>query len=541
MPSLCKRRDLRPVAAVGLWLLTAATACGDLSRRKPGDESVSVPLDAPTPTPKAAPPSSKPVAPPPHADAAVAAKPTAAPAPLTPRLEIPVEARALSRAFANVAKAMAPSVVRIDVEVAHPDRSESDEPTADALPPELRRFFRFGEPAEPYPQHGTGSGVVLDGAGNIVTNRHVVSKASKVSVTFSDGFEVSAHVVGLDQQTDVAVVRLDKIPKGLTAARIGDSEKLDVGEWVLAVGSPLGLDQTVTAGIISGKGKVGRYVQMSGERVRNYIQTDAKINPGNSGGPLVNLGAEVVGINTLINTGPGGAYGFAIPISQVRRVVDALIKDGRVRYPFLGVILGDLKDLNQEQQVALSRGGNAPTTGAYVNGLSPSSPAATSGLHAGDVIVGLDGQRIENAGDVVDYIATQAIGIKVQVQFVRAGKKSAVPVVLGELPGGETIDATAEDTGLGLALQTVTPALAESLGLKRDVRGAVIVEVAPGSPADKAGLSAGEIVVEVNRKATPSAEDALAALRGRGKKGAHLLRVRGPAGARFVTLEKASK
>jgi serine protease Do len=546
-------RSPRGVVAAGLILLATTAACNNPSRHKPGDESVSVPLDQPT-SPPSSPPPSPPISPPtarvapnpaappaPQANGgatAPVAKPAAPAAPLTPRLEIPAEARALSRAFANVAKAMAPSVVRIDVEVAHPDRNDGDEPTADTLPPELRRFFRFGEPGEPSPQHGTGSGVVLDGAGNIVTNRHVVSKASKVSVTFSDGSEISAHVVGLDQQTDVAVVRLDKIPRGLTAARIGDSEKLDVGEWVLAVGSPLGLDQTVTAGIISGKGRVGRYVQMSGERVRRYIQTDAKINPGNSGGPLVNLGAEVVGINTLINTGPGGAYGFAIPINQVRRVADALIKDGRVRYPFLGVLLGDLKELNLEQQAVLNRAGNAPGTGAYVSGLSPSSPASVSGLRVGDVIVGLDSQSIEGSGDVVDYIAAQSIGAKVQIHYVRQGKKAAVGVVLAELPGSETVEAAAEDSGLGLALQTVTPSLAESLGLKRVLRGAAIVDVVPGSPAEKAGLSAGEIVIEVDRKSTPSAEDALAALR-TSRKGGHLLRIRGPAGARFVTLDKA--
>src|SRR5262249_14537051 len=158
-----------------------------------------------------------------------------------------------------------------------------------------------------------------------VTNRHVVQNATSVKVTLIDGRELDARTVGTDAETDVAVIRLDKPPPDLTAARLGDSEKLEVGEWVLAIGSPLGLDQTVTAGIVSGKGRVGHHVQMSGGRVRHYIQTDAKINPGNSGGPLVNLSAEVVGINTLINTGPGGAYGFAIPINQVRTVAEKLL------------------------------------------------------------------------------------------------------------------------------------------------------------------------------------------------------------------------
>jgi serine protease Do len=542
--------------ALTLAALASTVSCRGLAHRQPGDESVSVPLDGSTAAPPARPPSGSsgasksPASPKPQPRFDAGAPPAvgkngtpapAAPAPLTARLEIPAEARALSRAFSNVAKAMAPSVVRVDVEVAHPDRDDDgDDDGVQRLPPGLRKFFQFGEPGDMPPQKGTGSGVLLDGAGNIVTNRHVVSKATKVSVTFSDGTELPAHVVGADQQTDVAVVRLDKPPAaGLVAARLGDSDKLDVGEWVLAVGSPLGLDQTVTAGIVSGKGKVGRHVQMSGERVRSYIQTDAKINPGNSGGPLVNLGAEVVGINTLINTGPGGAYGFAIPINQVRRVAQALIKEGRVRYPYLGVLLGDLKELAPEARAALKKGGGVPAAGAYVSGLTPGSPAVMAGLRPGDVIVAIDGRPMESAGDVVDYVSAQAIGGQVKIDYVRDGKKTTIGAVLGELPGGDLATAGAGESVAGLALQTVTPPLAESLGLKRDVKGAAITEVAPGGAAEKAGLQAGEVIVEVDRRPTPTAEDALKALRGQ-RKGGHLLRVRSPAGARFVTLESSS-
>ena len=545
-------RGVLAVAVSGVAVLSSGVACRGLAHRQPGDESVSVPLDGSTASPSAPSPSGSPgpskiagsPAPAPRFDAGAppaagknAATPPSAPAPLTARLEIPAEARALSRAFSNVAKAMAPSVVRVDVEVAHPDRDDEGDEGVEKLPPGLRKFFQFGEPGDMPPQKGTGSGVLLDGAGNIVTNRHVVSKATKVSVTFSDGTELPAHVVGADQQTDVAVVRLDKPPAaGLVAARLGDSDKLDVGEWVLAVGSPLGLDQTVTAGIISGKGKVGRHVQMSGERVRSYIQTDAKINPGNSGGPLVNLGAEVVGINTLINTGPGGAYGFAIPINQVRRVAQALIKEGRVRYPYLGVLLGDLKELAPEPRAALKKAGGVPAAGAYVSGLTPGSPAVMAGLRPGDIIVAIDARPMESAGDVVDYVSAQAIGGHVKIDYVRDGKKATIAAVLGELPGGDLAAAGVEEGIAGLALQTVTPPLAESLGLKRDVKGAAITEVAPGSAAEKTGLQAGEVIVEIDRRPTPTAEDAFKALRGQ-RKGGHLLRVRSPAGARFVTLD----
>ena len=546
--------------ALGALLIVAVTGgwtCSDLTKHKPGDESVPVPVDrpagaanAPAKTPPAAPAGKgKDGAGPGGATGATLlptpAQPQIPVAPLTPKTDPPTEARALSRAFSNVARALGPSVVRVDVEVAHPDPDEDSGRSGidpSDLPPQLRRFFDFGQPSDPGPQHGTGSGIVLDGAGDIVTNRHVVSRATKVSITLADGRELSAKVIGTDSQTDVAVVRLDKPPAGLVAARLGDSDKLDVGEWVLAVGSPLGLDQTVTAGIVSGKGRVGRRVQMSGERVRSYIQTDAKINPGNSGGPLVNLGAEVVGINTLINTGPGGAYGFAIPINQVRRVAEALIKDGRVRYPYLGVMVGDVRDIEADKRAALAKSGPVPIAGAYVSDVTPGSPAVRAGLRAGDVILELDGVKIETAGDVIDYVSSRAIATKVQVGILRDGKKVGAAVVLAELPdrGGGRGDDGNGDAGFGLSLQTMTPRLAESLGFPGSVKGAVVVEVAPGSVAEKAGVAVGDLIVEIDRKAVVGADEARTALRAP-RKGGHLLRVRGQAGVRFITLAEAVK
>src|SRR4051794_16397763 len=270
-----------------------------------------------------------------------------APAPVTPKTQTPSEARALSRSFSTVAKALAPSVVRIDVESEQPRVARNDRRQQQQVPPELERLFErfFGDQFDfPPPgggggpgMKGTGSGVVLDTSGFILTNSHVVENAAKLTVSFSDGREFSAKVVGRDPDTDVAVVKLEKAPSNLVAARIGDSSKMEVGEWVLAIGSPLGLDQSVTAGIVSGKGHVGAHVQMSGRRMREYLQTDAKINPGNSGGPLVNLDGEVVGINPLINMGPGGAYGFAIPINQASRVAKVLLTEGKMRHAFLGV------------------------------------------------------------------------------------------------------------------------------------------------------------------------------------------------------------
>jgi serine protease Do len=451
---------------------------------------------------------------------------------VTPKTEAPSEARVLSSAFSAAARALAPSVVRIDVEIDHPRVAQRDD-GAD-MDPFLRRFFQFGPgmPEQtPGPQRGTGSGVLMDGKGSIVTNRHVVSGATRLKVTFNDGREFTAKTIGADAETDVAVIRLEKPPADLVAARLGDSEKLDVGEWVLAVGSPLGLDQTVTAGIVSGLGKVGRHVQMSGGRVRQYIQTDAKINPGNSGGPLVNLSAEVVGINTLINTGPGGAYGFAIPINQVRTVTTSLLKEGRVRYAYLGVLVGDIdsKDPNRKAQLP------GIEHGAYVNQVTPGGPAARAGLLPGDVITELDGHKIEAAGDVIEYVSTRTIGSRVSVGLVRGGKPQKVAVELGELPSldGRTGGAPAQK--LGIALQTLTPELAQSMGIEPGARGAVVAEVAPGGPAAAAGVREGDVILEVDRQRITTAEEAAAAL-APARSGGHLVRIRGASGTRFITL-----
>jgi serine protease Do len=474
----------------------------------------------------------------------------AGPAAVTPKTETPNEARVLSRAFSSVAKALGPSVVRIEVEVGGPGAGhggrhgfsppggDDDNDGGGNVPPFFRHFFEFG-PNEgmpgpsPGPSHGVGSGFILDTNGNIVTNRHVIQGASKVTVTMNDGKEYPAQVVGKDAQTDVAVVRLEKPPGGLTAARLGDSEKLEVGEWVVAVGSPLGLEQTVTAGIVSGKGRPGRHVQMSGKRVRGYIQTDAKINPGNSGGPLVNLDGEVIGVNTLIQVGAGGSYGFAIPVNEVRRVAQMLLKDGRVRYPYLGIMLTDVKDLNDAQKAKLGRA--VPAAGAYVAELTPGAPAGKAGIRPGDVIIAIDSQRVGGSSDVVDYVSAQNIGNKVTLSFVRDGHSVTMPVTLGELPDEDARQPEAPGK-IGLALQTLSPDVADSLGIDRGTKGAVITDVLSGSPAENAGLKPGDVIVEADRRPVASAEDAIEALR-TGTKGAHLLRVRSPNGTRFVTIK----
>ncbi len=472
----------------------------------------------------------------------------AAGAAVTPKTEAPNEARALSHAFSNVAKALAPSVVRIEVEVAGPHGGghgrmqapdEGDDDNNNDVPPMFRHFFQFGPGGgmpEPGPTHGVGSGFIIDTNGDIVTNRHVVQGATKVTVTMNDGKEYTAHVVGKDAQTDVAVVRLEHPPSNLVVARLGDSDKLEVGEWVVAVGSPLGLEQTVTAGIVSGKGRPGRHVQMSGRRVRGYIQTDAKINPGNSGGPLVNLEGEVVGVNTLIQVGAGGAYGFAIPVNEVRRVAQALVKEGRVRYAYLGLMLTDVKDLNDQQKAKLGK--TVPQNGAFVAETTPGGPAGKAGMRPGDVITEVNNQKIQGAGDVVDYVSTQPIGARVLLHYVREGRPSETQVALGELPDEDARAENGQAQGkLGMALQTLTPDVAASLGIGGNTKGAVITDVLGGSAAEQAGLHPGDVIVEVDRHPVDSADDAITALHGAARAGGHLLRVRSANGTRFVTIK----
>jgi serine protease Do len=461
----------------------------------------------------------------------------AANAAVTPKTEVPNEAKALSHAFSSVAKALGPSVVRIEVEVGAPrgEGMQGGRPAPDDIPPMFRHFFEFG-PGEdgpaPGPQHGVGSGFIIDANGDIITNRHVVQGATKVTVTMNDGKEYPAHVVGKDAQTDVAVVKLDKAPANLAVARLGDSEKLEVGEWVVAVGSPLGLEETVTAGIVSGKGRTGKHVQMSGNRVRGYIQTDAKINPGNSGGPLVNLEGEVVGVNTLIQVGAGGAYGFAIPVNEVRRVAQTLIKEGRVRYAYLGLMLTSAKDIDDAQRAKM---GNVPNSGALVAEVTPGGPASKSAIRPGDVIQQVDGQKITGASDVVDYVSTRDIGATVALHYARDGRAGETKVVLGELPN-EDMRSPEQQGRIGLALQTLTPDVADQLGIDRSTKGAVITDVIAGSPADVAGLKPGEVILEVDRAPVASSEQAVEALRA-SRGGGHLLRVRGASGTRFVTIK----
>jgi serine protease Do len=443
-------------------------------------------------------------------------------------------AMALSDAFADAAQAIRPSVVRLDVEEAADasDLKDVEHAARPDLPPFLQRLLSPGGKKAPnrrVPVAGTGSGIIIDARGDVLTNSHVVRGAEKVTIKLPDQRSFPGRVIGADPLTDVAVVRFEKTPSGLVAARLGDSKKLRAGEWVIAVGSPLGMDQTVTAGIVSGVGETGGHFRFeSGERVRQYIQTDAEINPGNSGGPLVDLEGEVLGLNTIVNVGPGGGYGFAIPVAQAAEVATTLIKEGRVRYPYLGLSVVALSDLPAGLVAEL--GPTLPREGAIVATVALAGPGVAAGLRPGDVVTKIAGRPIKTAGDVVGSVSAQPIGSDAAIDYVRGGVSRSTHLKVGEYP----VEPASADGRIGVALQTLTEALAQLLDLERGTRGAVVTEVIPGSPAEQAGLAVGDVIRQIDRRPVTSADDAVAAIRsGKGKR---MLRVTGASGTRAVAV-----
>ncbi len=283
-----------------------------------------------------------------------------------------------------------------------------------------RGFYRMPDGVE----EALGAGIILDGAGHILTNHHVVAAASDVRVSLYDGTELPAKVVGLDEDSDLGVLAVDPRGHGLVPAPLGDSDALEVGEWVLAIGTPFGLDHSVTAGIVSAKGRTFR--EGRGAWFSSFIQTDASINPGNSGGPLVNQRGEVVGLNTAVDT-RGMGIGYAVPINNARRLLPALLRDGRVARSWLGVYLGPVTD-----DVAAGLGLDAPR-GVYVAGVVDGSPAAKAGLRRGDVILRFDGEAVDGAK--LPWLASVAgVGRTVEVVIWRDRAEKRVAVVMARLP-----------------------------------------------------------------------------------------------------------
>jgi len=412
----------------------------------------------------------------------------------------------LSRTFINVAKQIKPAVVNIDV-------VEKTKRAAMRLPEGFPQIPGFGD--APRRQKGTGSGVVISSDGYILTNNHVAGDAEQINVKLSDGREFKAKLVGKDNETDLAVVKIDA--QNLSFARLGNSDSLEQGEWVIALGSPFGLQQTMTAGIVSA---TGRDLGAGAGQFTNYIQTDASINPGNSGGPLVNMQGEVVGINTLIfsQTGTSAGVGFAIPSNLATKVYAQLIKSGKVTRGYLGVYL-------QSVSPAIARTvGYSGIDGAVVGDVNKDdSPAERAGLRSGDVIVEFDGKRVTSPKQLTEIVADTPVGKSSVVKYVRDGKVETATIKLGERPPkageddqGDQNEPEEQGGKLGASVSNVTPEIARQLKLKV-VTGVVIQNVQADGPAADAGLQRGDVIRRVNRVLVTNRQDffkAMSSLRG---------------------------
>ncbi len=416
--------------------------------------------------------------------------------------------------FVVLAKKLKPLVVNISTTQVSEGRGshEFSSPFGDEDPFNdfWRRFFGGPTPRGPQRQRSLGSGFIIDGDGSILTNNHVVENAQKIVVKLgADDQEFEAKVIGRDTKTDIAVIKINA-KTNLPAATLGDSDRLEVGEWVVAIGNPFGLDSTVTSGIVSAK---GRHIGQG--PYDNFIQTDASINPGNSGGPLINLRGEVIGINTAIFSRTGGnmGIGFAIPINLVKEVLPQLRGKGKVTRGFLGVLIQKVTPEIAES-LGMDKG-----NGALVANVTKDGPADKAGVKVGDVIIEFDGKEVKDSSDLPIIVARTPVDRRARMKVLRDKKEITLTVSVGELKDEEVVASAPEKGELGLTVQRLTPQMAESLGLDKS-EGVVVTSIEAGSTADEAGIRRGDVIVEVDRKPVRNLDEykkAVAAIRkGRG-------------------------
>jgi serine protease Do len=455
------------------------------------------------------------------------------------------DAKAPPSSFADLAERLSPAVVNIaTTQTVEPGRR----PDIPQLPPGspfkdfFDEFFDRDQPRSDRPRRAQslGSGFIIDSVGIVVTNNHVIADADEITVRLQDDTEFKAELLGTDPKTDIAVLRIDPAGRDLPSVSFGDSDGLRVGDWVVAIGNPFGLGGTVTAGIVSARGR-----DIGQGPYDDFIQTDASINRGNSGGPLFNMDGDVIGINTAIFSQSGGSVGigFAISSELAKNVVSQLREFGRTRRGWLGVQIQQVTD-----EIAESLG-LEQASGALVAAVTPGGPAESSGIKAGDIILEFNGQNVEEMRALPRIVAETPVGEEVAVMVWRDGKPQAVTATLGELEKAEEAriiqtsrtDGVIEDTkvsSLGLDVATLTPQLRDEYQVPGEVDGIVIREIAPDGVAAEKGLAVGDVIVEANQKDVREPQDladAVAEARDAGKKSI-LLFVASRGETRFIAL-----
>ncbi|HEY1602302.1 MAG TPA: Do family serine endopeptidase [Pirellulales bacterium] len=456
-------------------------------------------------------------------------------------------AKSLSNAFRTAANSTLPSVVTITSEVRSQPVRGNQSPRGAENPfkgTPFEDFFndRGGNMPFQGPQRrmGIGAGVIIDKSGVILTNNHVVEGATEVTVRLSDGREFQGTDIKTDKQTDLAVVHI-KGAGDLPAATLGNSDNLEIGDWVIAVGNPFNQELTVSAGIISGKGRTLK----DGKRAQ-YLQTDAAINPGNSGGPLVDLDGEVIGINTAIASSSGGfqGVGFAIPINQAKWVVDQLVHGGSVKRAYLGVIVGELAG-DLAEQLGVHR-----NDGVFVNEVMPDSPADKAGVHEGDIITEYSDKHVGTPGQLQQLVERTPVNNKAEVKILRDGKPRTLTVIAQAMPEEPRVEVrnargstdskkdsrSFNSADLGLEVAEMTPAEAEQLGFK-GMEGVIITNVSPDGLAAEQGLSEGMLIKKVGDQYVTNIEQFKKAIAEKPVDRGVLLLVRTSEGNRFVVLK----
>jgi len=429
-----------------------------------------------------------------------AARPSPRSSPSPVRPDAHAMLRALEDAFSAVADRATPAVVNVSTVGARVSNGDDDR-YREFFGDELYERYFGRRPRED--GRTSGSGVIVDPKGYILTNNHVIENAREITVRLSDSRKFSATLVGRDPKTDLAVLKV-QASAALPTAELADSDRLRVGQWAIAIGNPFGLDRTVTVGIISATART----RVGVATYENFIQTDASINPGNSGGPLLNVDGKVIGINTAI-VASGQGIGFSIPINEAKAVMAQLIAKGRVVRGWLGVAIQDITD-----ELASSFGVRE-REGVLVADVMKGGPAETAGLRAGDIVVEVNGVRVREVPDLQRRVAGLAPGERVRIVVVRDGARQPATVTIGEMPSEEpTVRAQAGEDGFGLHVEPLSPGIADRLNLAVS-QGVLVVDVAAGGPAARAGLRRGDVILEVGRQPVSDAQtfgQALAAI-----------------------------